>query len=60
MIEKSGYRDDYLADKLKVSKKTIYNWKKGIGFPTFEKLYILAHVIGCKTDDLAIVEEENE
>lgn len=59
-IEESGLRDDYIADKLKVSKKTVYNLKKGLSYPTFEKTFILAKVLGCKADDLAevVIEEE--
>lgn len=54
-IEESGLRDDYIADKLSVSRKTVYNLKKGLSYPTFEKAFILANIIGCKVDELAEV-----
>jgi transcriptional regulator with XRE-family HTH domain len=59
-IKESGLRDDFIADKLGVSKKTIYNLKNGISYPTFEKAFLLAKILGCKVDDLAKRVEENE
>ncbi|MED3549942.1 helix-turn-helix transcriptional regulator [Cytobacillus praedii] len=58
IIDRSGLRDDYIAKQLNVSKKTIYNLKKGLSYPTFEKAFILARILNCKVDDLAEVEEE--
>jgi transcriptional regulator with XRE-family HTH domain len=63
LIEKSGLRNDYIRKHVDVKQKQLYNWKKGESFPTFEKAFILAKVLGCKVDDLAElieIEEEEE
>ena len=57
-IEESGLRDDFIARELNVSKRTIYNLKKGLSYPTFEKAFILASILGCEVGDLAEWEEE--
>lgn len=57
-IEESGLRDDYIAKKLGVSKRTIYNLKNGLSYPTFEKAFLLAHILGCKVDDLAEIKKD--
>lgn len=60
-IEESGLKDSYIAKKVGgVSQKTIYNWRKGISHPSFEKAFILADLLGCKVDDLAILIKEEE
>jgi len=59
VIEKSGLKDSYIAREVGgVSQKTVYNWRKGISYPTFEKSFILAKILSCKVDDLAELEEE--
>jgi transcriptional regulator with XRE-family HTH domain len=59
-IEESGFKDRYIATKVGgVSQKTVYNWRKGLSYPTFEKSFILARILGCKVDDLAELEEED-
>lgn len=57
-IEESGLRDDFIAKKIGVSKRTVYNLKRGLSYPTFEKAFILADLLGCKVDDLAILIKE--
>jgi transcriptional regulator with XRE-family HTH domain len=61
-IKESGLRDDYIADKVGgVTQKTVYNWRKGLSYPTFEKAFILANILHCSVDELAIVTlKENE
>lgn len=59
MIEKSGLKNSYIADKIGgVSQKTVYNWRKGLSYPPFEKAFILAKILNCKVDDLAKLEED--
>jgi transcriptional regulator with XRE-family HTH domain len=61
IIEQSGLRDDFIADKLGVRKRTVYNLKKGLSYPTFEKSFVLAKILKCSVDDLAeLMEEDNE
>jgi transcriptional regulator with XRE-family HTH domain len=59
-IKESGLRDDYIAMKVGgVTQKTVYNWRKGISYPTFKKTFILAEVLNCSTDDFAkVIAEE--
>lgn len=57
-IKESGLRDDYIAEQLGVSKKTVYNWKKGLSYPTFEMGLALSILLECKMDDLIGVENE--
>lgn len=58
-IEKSGLKDKFIAEKVGgVTQKTVYNWKKGLSFPSFEKAFILAKVLNCTVDDLAEIREE--
>ncbi|WP_245917346.1 helix-turn-helix domain-containing protein [Bacillus canaveralius] len=60
VIEKSGLRDDFIAGELKVSKRTVYNWKKGLSYPTFETAFFLARLLNCSADELAFIVEEEE
>lgn len=59
-IEESGLKNSYISEKIGgVSQKTIYNWRKGLSYPPFEKAFMLAKILNCKVDDLAeIIEEE--
>lgn len=61
IIKDSGLRDEFIAKKVGgVTKKTIYYWKNSLSYPTFEKSFVLAKVLGCKVDDLAeVIEEDN-
>ncbi|KYD30045.1 helix-turn-helix transcriptional regulator [Geobacillus sp. B4113_201601] len=63
LIEKSGLRNDYIRKHVDVKQKQLWNWKKGVSFPTLEKAFILAKILGCQVDDLAElieVEEDEE
>ncbi|TYS68497.1 helix-turn-helix transcriptional regulator [Sutcliffiella horikoshii] len=53
LIEEVGFTDDHIAKKLNVSKRSIYNWRKGISYPNFEKAHELARLLNCNVDDLA-------
>lgn len=58
-IKESGLKDSYIAEKIGgVTQKTIYNWRKGLSYPTFEKAFVLARILNCKVDDLAEVIED--
>jgi len=61
LIEKSGLRNDYIRKHVNVQQKQLWNWKNGVSFPTLEKAFILAKIVGYKVDDLAeLVEVEEE
>ena len=58
-IEESGLKDSYIAKKVGgVSQKTVYNWRKGLSTPSFEKTFILAYILGCSVDEFAEVRED--
>lgn len=59
-IKESGLRDDFIASRLNVSRKTVYNLKRGLSYPTFEKAFELAFILGCTVDDLAERVEKDE
>lgn len=59
-IEQSGLRDDFIAAKLGISKKQVYNLKKGLSFPTFKNGFILADLLKCKVDELAELEKRDD
>lgn len=46
LMEKKGWKNHILADKMNVDRGTIVNWKKGHSQPTLENLNKLAHVLG--------------
>lgn len=51
-----------LADKLGLSKQTVSNIVTGYIIPSTERLFLIAHILKCKTDDLYTYEiiEESE
>lgn len=60
-IDESGLRTELIAKTLGVTDKQVYNLKKGICFPSFERAFLLAKLIDCKVDDLAeIISDEQE
>ncbi|MGD7051402.1 helix-turn-helix domain-containing protein [Sutcliffiella horikoshii] len=59
LVEEAGLKDGYIAKKLNVTKRSVYNWRKGLSYPNFEKAFELASLLDCKVDDLAeILKEE--
>lgn len=60
-IKESGLKDSYIAEKVGgITQKTVYNWRKGLSYPTFEKAFILARILKCKVDDLAEVIDKED
>lgn len=58
LIEKSGLRKKFIADKLGVSTRQLRKYETGQAFIPMEKAFILARLLGVKVDDLYIIEEE--
>ena len=58
-IEESGLKNSFIAKKLNVTNRSVYNWRKGLSYPNFEKAFELAHLLRCKVDDLAKYEESS-
>jgi transcriptional regulator with XRE-family HTH domain len=51
-IDKSGYLKKYIASKLEITPTQLSNWISGRSYPTADKLFKLADLLGCKVDDL--------
>lgn len=67
--EKKGLSKVELADKLGISKQTVYKYEKGIAIPSVDTLVDIANIFDCSMDYLfgrtdnrgiAIVEVEHE
>ncbi|WP_246326869.1 helix-turn-helix domain-containing protein [[Anoxybacillus] calidus] len=51
-LEKSGYRKDYVAKKLGVGMRQLNKYIRGESFPSVPRLFMLAELFNCQTDDL--------
>ncbi len=52
LIDAAGYKKKYIAKELNVSPTQLSNWISGRSFPTVEKAFKLAKILGVKVDDL--------
>lgn len=52
LIKKSGYRKDFIANKLGISTRQLRNYELGKNYIPMDKAYILAELLNIKTDDL--------
>lgn len=52
MIELSGLKKGYIANRLGISRQQLSNWIGGRSFPPIEKAFDLADLLNCKVDDL--------
>jgi putative transcriptional regulator len=60
LINKSGYTRKYIAEQIEVSRKQLSNYVVGRSYPTAEKLFMLAKILGVKVDDLYEIVEETK
>lgn len=51
-IEERGYMKKYIAKQLGITQNQMSNWISGRSFPTLEKAFLLADLLGVKVDDL--------
>lgn len=51
-IEERGYMKKYIAKQLGITQNQMSNWITGRSFPTLEKAFQLADLLGVKVDDL--------
>lgn len=49
-----------IADTLGVSKQMVSNYFTGKSYPPADKLFILAHILGRKVDELYVLIEEDK
>ncbi len=52
LVEASGYKKSFIADKLGVSVKQLRNYESGHSLIPMDKAYILAGLLKVKVDDL--------
>lgn len=48
-----------VAEKLRISTKTLVNWENGTTFPTIEKVYELCELYGVSVDNLIFLQNNN-
>ncbi len=51
-IDARGYKNKYIAQQIDVSQNTLSRWINNGSMPSVVKLFELADVLDCKTDDL--------
>lgn len=52
LIKKSGYRKDFIADKLGISTRQLRNYELNKSYIPMDKAYLLAELLGVTLDDL--------
>jgi putative transcriptional regulator len=58
LIKQSGYTRRYIAEKIGVTPKQLSNYVVGRSYPTVEKAFKLAELLGVKVDDLYEIKKE--
>jgi len=56
LIEASGLKHEYIAEKIGVSSRTLYSWRKGKTFPRLDKAVELARILDEEITGLYIEE----
>lgn len=49
-----------LADKMEVSRQTIYKWEHNLAYPELRKLEVLTKILNISFDDLLKQEEKKK
>ncbi|MED5050677.1 helix-turn-helix transcriptional regulator [Anoxybacillus rupiensis] len=57
IIKLKGYKKKYVAEKIGVSANQLSNWITGKNYPTLDKAFKLAELLGVSVEDLY---EKNE
>lgn len=52
LIDERGYRRKFIADKMGVTPQQLSNWIHERNYPTIDKAFKLADLLGVKVDDL--------
>ncbi|WP_110928425.1 helix-turn-helix transcriptional regulator [Bacillus massiliglaciei] len=52
LIKERGLKHKFIADKIGVSTQQISNWINMRNYPTIDKAFKLAQILGVKVDDL--------
>lgn len=60
LVEKSGYKRSFIAEKINVSVKQLRNYERGHSYVPMDKAFKLAELLGVKVDDLYSTKEEEK
>lgn len=52
LINNSGLKHGYIANKLDVSPRTLYKWRKGETFPRLDKAVELAKILNVEITEM--------
>lgn len=52
LIQKSGYKKSFVADKLEITVKQLRNYETGRSLIPMDKAYILADLLSVRLDEL--------
>lgn len=52
LMKVSKYRREYIISELGITQNTMSNWVQGKTYPSIDKAFILADLLGVKVDDL--------
>lgn len=56
LIKEKGIKHGFIADKLNVSNRTLYKWRKGETMPRLDKAVKLAKILNVEITELYIEE----
>lgn len=59
LVEKSGYKTDFICEKLKIHRNTFFRWKSGKRFPNLEDFRNLCLFFGVSADFMLDLPEKN-
>jgi len=57
LIEASGLKNEYIAEKVGVDVRTLYKWRKGETMPRLDKAVKLAEVLDVEVMELYTLEK---
>lgn len=57
LIKEKGIKHEFIADKLNVSARTLYKWRKGDTIPRLDKAVELAQVLNVEITELYTTEK---
>jgi len=57
LIKEKGIKHGFLADKLNVSDRTLYKWRKGETIPRLDKAVELAKVLNVEITEIYTTEK---
>ncbi|MDE3839348.1 XRE family transcriptional regulator [Bacillus methanolicus] len=60
LLRVSKYRREFIQKELGISKNTLTNWCSGHTYPTIDKAFLLADLLGVNIEDLYERVKENK